>query len=227
MNNEVIFFTHVACVILTVGIGMRGKVPFLGILFCLFLWISNLFVIKEIECFGIVITTCDAYTVGSILCLNLIQEFKGKQESRKWLYRGLAGLGIFVIMSRFQNLYQGADHSLEIENAFKTTLQYCTRIVTASFVVTFLMDRLDMVIFNFLKSKWPLTDFSCRFLGSTLISQLLDTILFTFIGLGGIIISPWSCILTAYIVKMSTILLMGTLFFLAKKWIYNPLKSNI
>ena len=166
-----------------------------------------------------------AYTVGGILCLNLIQEFYGDKQSRKVLSFSFIGLIVFMLMGLFQNMYQSPPHCSEIETSFKVILGFCPRIVVSSLVVTFIMDRFDMFLFKMMKNKMPKADFSLRFLCSILITQFLDTVLFTFIGLWGIISHPWDCILIAYTIKLITIILMGLVLMVGKKWVASQFKD--
>lgn len=227
MNNELLVFFHLVVVVgLIVGAKVYGKEA-LGLLFSLFLVISNIFVTKEMEFCSLVITTCDVYTVGSILSLNLIQEIYGKKESRKYLWKGLFGLIVFLFMSFFQNSYLPTPHSLPTHNAFSLILSHTPRIVIASLVVTFVSDRIDMKIFQKVKHALPDLPFVSRFISSTLISQLIDTVLFSFLGLYGVVENIWHCIGVAYVVKALLILGSALYFFFTKKEFYKPSEAKL
>ncbi len=218
--NEILVPCHLAVVVAaTIGVKRWGKEG-LGALFSLFLLISNLFVTKEISLANLIITTCDVYTVGSILCLNLIQEIYGKKESRKYLYRGILFLALFLAMSLFQNTYLSAPHSEEISLAFKKIFSHTPRIILASFFITLVSDRIDMFIFQTAKKKFPNHLFVMRFLLSTIFSQLIDTVLFSFLALYGVVESIWNCIFVAYFVKVILISGSALCFFFTKKDFY-------
>ena len=222
MNNEFIVLFHlVAVVVLVIGAKTCGKEG-LGMLFALFLLTSNIFVTKEMEFCSLTITTCDVYTIGSILSLNLIQEIYGKKESRKYLWRGLGVLVIFLLMSFFQNSYFPTAHSLATHNAFSLILCHTPRIIISSLVVTFVSDRIDMLLFQKVKQAFPKLPFVSRFVSSTLLSQLLDTIMFSFLALNGIVENIWHCIWVAYFVKSTFILASALYFLFTKKEFYKP-----
>lgn len=220
MMNEILIPIHLISVVgITILVKNMGK-DGLGALFALFLLVSNFFVTKEIEVANLVMTTCDVYTIGSILCLNLIQEIYGKQESRKYLYRGILLLCVFLLMSIFQNRCISATHSYEIDSAFKKIFDHTPRIVLSSLFVTFVSDRVDMMIFQKVRQAFPNLPFVVRFLSSTVFSQLIDTFLFPFLALYGIVESIWNCIWVAYFVKIIFILGSSFYFFFTKKEFY-------
>lgn len=220
LTNEMLIPCHLAAVVATtIGVKKLGKEG-LGALFTLFLVISNLFVTKEIQVAGLMITTCDVYTIGSILCLNLIQEIYGKKESRKYLYRGILFLCVFLAMSLFQNAYLSAPYSEEISVAFKKILNHTPRIIVASLIVTLMSDRIDMFIFQTAKQRFPNHLFVTRFLFSTVVSQLVDTLLFSFLALYGVVENIWHCIFVAYFVKVIMISGSALCFFFTKKDFY-------
>jgi len=199
-------------------IGKEG----LGAGFILFLLISNLFVTKEIHAWGLTLTVCDVYTVGSILCLNLIQEIYDKKTSRKYLYLGMIILSFFLVMSHFQVTYFPTDHSRAFSDAFDKILIHTPRIVGASLLVTFISDTIDMKVFNFLKNRSPHFPFPYRFLISTVGSQLLDTVLFSFIGLYGIVENLWHCIWVSYGIKVLFVLAITFFSLYVTKDFYTP-----
>ena len=45
--------------------------------------IANLFVLKQIHLFGMEVTASDGYAIGSLLGLNVLQEFYGKKEAKQ------------------------------------------------------------------------------------------------------------------------------------------------
>lgn len=218
-TNEVIFFIHLIVVLAIVLLGCRGGKSYLLVIFCVFMLIANLFAIKEIKCFGLLITYCDIYIIGAVLCLNITQEIYGKKTSRSFLYKGCCVITIFLIMSRFHVWYTPTPHCLKIDASFKDMLSYTPRMAITSLFCTFVMDRLDMRLFHFLRIKFPKLNFIFRFVGSTFFSQFFDTTLFVFLALYGVVEHPWSCIFAAYTFKVLIIACMSSFLIVAKKLI--------
>ena len=67
------------------------------------------------------------------------------------------------------------------------------------------MQQIDILFFAFLKKKLPQTDFSLRAAISLVLSQFLDTVLFSFAGLYGIVASVMDIILISLLVKLIVI----------------------
>ena len=80
--NELIFFAHVLIsVALMLGALRFGRVVLVAAI-CLQEVLANLFVLKQVTLFGLEVTCSDAYAIGSIIGLNLLQEFYGKERAR-------------------------------------------------------------------------------------------------------------------------------------------------
>ena len=86
MINELIFIFH--CLIIASSslfalfLGSYGLVAFI----CIQCILANLFVIKQITLFGYTATCSDAFTVGATLGLNLLQEYFGKNITKKTIW---------------------------------------------------------------------------------------------------------------------------------------------
>ena len=71
--NETIFFLHIFSALLFLALAIRlGKMA-LGVYVALSGVLANLFVVKQIELFGLHATASDVFAVGGILGLNLLQ----------------------------------------------------------------------------------------------------------------------------------------------------------
>lgn len=225
MNNECLVLLHLSAIVTCVVWAKKYGKEALGFIFTLFLLTSNIFITKEMELCYLAVTTCDVYTIGSVLSLNLIQEIYGRKEARTYLYRGILALIVFLIMSLFQTRYIPTVHSEKIHEAFFLIFSHTPRIVISSLLITFVSDRIDMTIFRQLKKRFPEWPFISRFLSSTLISQLLDTILFGILALKGIVENMWHCIGMAYGVKVALILGSSLYFIFTKKEFYKVEKT--
>lgn len=203
----------------------------LQIFFCLgFLWIAlklgkaalisygslqavlaNLFVLKQINLFSLSVTPSDPFAVGSILSLNLLQEFFGKKAAQKSIWISFFSLAFFALCSQVQIFY--------LPNAFdSTSISYekillpSLRICLASFAAFFITQQLDLRLFPRLRGS-----LRRRIFFSLLLSQLLDTILFTLLGLWGSVESLLSIILVSFTLKCVAILCSASCINFTKK----------
>ncbi len=178
--------------------------------------LANLFVTKQIILFGLNATASDAYTIGAVLGLNLLQEYYGKSITKKAVWISFFILIFYAIMSQIQLLFIPSQFDVN-QSHFYAILYAMPRITVASFSVYLFVQHLDRIIYGYLKKL-----FNHRFLvGRNYVSigicQLADTILFSFFGLYGIVQNIWSIILVSYAIKMAALFLTTPFLMAAKK----------
>ena len=216
MINELIFIFHAAFMscsaLAALWFGQAALVAFIT-LQCV---LANLFVIKQITLFGLTATTADAFTIGSVLGLNLLQEYYGRPSVRKAIWVSFTLMVFYAIASQIQLIY--------LPNAFDTTqahfvpiLSLMPRIVGASFTVYLLVAHIDAWLFAHLQRWFSGTRLAIRTFVSMAVCQLIDTILFSFLGLYGIVDNIWQIILISYTIKIATAVVAMPFVGIAKK----------
>lgn len=184
-------------------------------LFCV---LANAFVIKETTLFGLNVTCTDAYAVGSLLTLNLLQQYHGKKSALKMVYLSFFTLAAFALLAFFQLQYSpsSADRA---HSAYATILTHSPRIMGASLLTFFVVQRFDIAFFALLNRtfrSWP----SFALIALSLIaSQVIDTLIFSFLGLYGIVQSIGDVILISLLVKGAAIAIMAPLSSLSRFFI--------
>src|ERR1700722_12989500 len=80
--NELTFVIHALLIsassLIALRLGTSALVSFVST--CCIL--ANLFVIKQVSLFGLSATGSDAFTIGAVLGLNMLQEYYGKLAAR-------------------------------------------------------------------------------------------------------------------------------------------------
>ena len=103
--NEVLFFLHLLLIFSFALFALKlGKI-FLTTWIAIQAILANLFVIKQICFFHFNITCSDAFAIGSVLGLNLLQEYYDKQSAKKALWAAFFAMFFFSIMSQMHLLY--------------------------------------------------------------------------------------------------------------------------
>lgn len=171
--------------------------------------IANLFVLKQIDLFGLEVTASDAFAIGSLLGLNFLQEFFGQQEAKKTTWICFFFMTFFALVSQLHLLFQPSTHDAS-HSAFVTLLSPSLRLLIASMAVFFIVQQIDIRFFSFLKKKLPGTPFAFRVAISLILAQALDTILFSFAGLYGIVASMFDIIVMSLIIKCIVIFCLTT-----------------
>ena len=207
--NELLFLIHTFLVIgFVFGAARLGKSSLIALI-ALQGILANLFVIKQMTLFGFSVTCSDVFSVGCILALNLLQEYYGRESAQLASKISLISLVFFACMSQFHLLYSpiGSDPFIPI---FAST----PRIILASVAVFGLVQQLDVRLFAFLKGR-----FALRMATSLLVSQFLDTLLFSFFGLYGLVDSVFDIVVVSYLVKCAIIGTSSMLVAFSKRWV--------
>ncbi len=223
--NELIFIAHIALVIFFVLLALRLGKNYLFTLVILQAVLANLFVIKQIDLFSKTVTATDVFIVGAILSQNLLQEFFGKKEAIKAIKVTFFSLIIFLIMAKVHLWYTPSVYDSSNE-AFKRILTYFPRILISSIVAFFTVQRVDVIVFSFLKKIFSEKKLPLRILLSNIFSQLLDTVIFSFLALFNIVESISSVIIFSFLIKVLTISISAPFMGFSKKIVRQTLKEN-
>lgn len=192
----------------------------------LFVWIgistilANLQVVKTIEIFGLTATLGNAMYGTAFLVTDILNEKYGKKDAQKAVWLGFFTLIVMTIIMQLALLFQPHPDDFAQES-LATIFGIIPRIALGSLAAYLVSQFTDVYIFTYLKKKFP-TDgqFWIRNNGSTMVSQLLDTLVFTSIAfLGEYPMHVWfEIFVTTYLLKW-VISLMDTPFgYIAKRF---------
>lgn len=214
--NEGIFITHVVLVVGAVLLSLRGGKNVLVALIALQAVLANLFVVKQISLFGCSVTCSDVFAIGSILGLNLLQEYFGKAEANLAVKASFWSLCFFTLMSKIHLFYVPIPADTA-HQAFAEILGSTGRISCASIFVYFLVQKWDVFFYGKLQTLIP-RHFLLRFGISITVAQFFDTVLFSYLGLYGLVESMWDIVLMSFLAKCIVIACSGFFISLTKKW---------
>lgn len=215
--NELIFFSHLLVILGAVVIALRlGKEALIS-LFILLTIVANLFVTKEMVCFGFTITCTDAYTVGAMLIMNLIQELYGKKVAGRILVSLFFLLALFVVMGQIHLQYHPAKSDV-MHGAFKQILALTPRTMFVSIGAGLLAQKIGIELFGRLRQKMESLPFWIPFALAAAVTQLIDTTLYTYGALYGILHNMGDIIAISYLIKLTTIAVMAPCTLFMKKW---------
>lgn len=214
--NELFFFLHILFVFLGLLVSLRiGKEALVSII-CLQVVLANLFVVKQMDLFGLSVTCADVYIVGAMLGLNLLQEYFGEKIVKKTVWiNGLCSI-FYLVMTRFQLFY--------IPNSFDTTdglfagiLQFIPRIVIASLFTIFVAQLLEISLYRFLKKFFKSKYLISRNIIALIFVQFVDTLMFSFLGLYGIVGNIFDVIVMSFFIKVIVIFSLSPFLGFVKK----------
>lgn len=204
--NEVIFVFHTIFIALTIlGALYLGKHALIGVI-CFLGVFSNLLVIKQMTFFGFDVTCSDVFAVGALLGLNLAQEYFGSSWAKKTIILNFYMMLVYLIVSQFHLWYipnQFDSTHLHFDAIFSTM----PRITIASISVYVLVQLFDTQLYGFLHRLCKGRYLVGRSMISLLVSQLLDTVLFSFAALYGTVGSVTHIIIVSYVIKIACIII--------------------
>ena len=206
MINEFIFIIHSLIISISTLCALRiGKDALIALVATLSI-IANLFVTKQIVLGGFIITAADAYTIGAVLALNMLQEYFGGFAAIRAIWISFFMMFIAAIAGQIQLWYLPALCDA-MHPHFQAILSHSPRIIAASLIAYLVSQHIDRTVFAWLSIRFKGHLMIARFCSSTLLAQLIDTLLFTFLGLYGIVESVQDVVLISYFVKLCAVIL--------------------
>ncbi len=228
--NEVIFLVMILFTMAMNLFAFRRGPEWLMALIAVEIVLMNIFAIKQMNLFGLAVTGGNVMYAAIFLSTDLLSEFHGK----KWAFRAVK-VGFFAaifaaISLQFILIFQPNDFDFA-QTHFLELFNFLPRIVIGSLVAYFVAQNLDVHLFHKIKSKTGEKYLWLRNTGSTAISQLIDTLIFTTVGLliipglpenkylAGVISMEifWEVVLFTYLIKLIAAILDTPFIYLAKK----------
>ena len=152
---------------------------------------ANIEVLIVIIAFGMEMTLGNVLFASTFLVTDIISEIYGKKEAKTAVHIGIATSMLFIVLSQWWLLYTPAKSDFAMP-AMQTIFSNTPRLMITSMVVYAIVQEFDVWAYH----KWwdftnKLVGDRERFLwlrnnGSTLISQFLNNILYTFGAFWGI-----------------------------------------
>lgn len=180
----------------------------------LFIWIpiativANIQVIQTIELFGLAATLGNIVYASSFLVTDILNEIYGRKEANKAVWIGFFSLITMTLLMNLALLFeplQGDDFSGISHESLSTIFSLMPRIVVASLMAYLVSQRHDVWSYQFWKKKFPgKKKIWLRNNLSTMVSQLLDSVIFTlvaFLGKYGAEIL-FEIFITTYVLKL-------------------------
>ena len=185
---------------------------------------ANIEVLILVNAFGMEQTLGNILFASTFLVTDILSEIAGKKEAQKAVNLGIFTSVLFIIISQSWLLYQPSANDWAQE-PIRSIFSNAPRLMIVSVLVYAICQRFDVWAYhkwwNFTKTKFGDEK---RFLwlrnnGSTLISQLLNTILYTFGAFWGMYEFPVliNIALASYVIFIVTSLADTPFVYLARK----------
>jgi len=188
----------------------------------LFIWIAivtilcNIQVIKTVEIFGVVTTLGNILYATVFLATDILSEKYGKEEARKGVLVGFFSMILMIVTMNLAILYVPHESDF-VQESLETIFGIMPRIGIASIIAYILSQYIDTGIYEYLKNKtdkiWIRNNLS------TIISQLIDSVVFTTIAFLGVFESGVfvQILITTYLFKFVVAALDTPFIYIAKR----------
>jgi len=191
---------------------------------------ANIEVLILIVAFGVEQTLGNVLFASSFLVTDILSEIYGKKEAGRAVKVGCVTSVVFIILSQYWLQYVPSANDFAMPS-MQTIFSNTPRVMIAGLVAYAISEAFDVWAYhkwwNFTEKK---TGSHTRFLwlrnnGSTLISQLINTLIFTWGAFGGVydIKTVWSITLATYLIYIVTSI-CDTPFVYIARVIYNRAK---
>lgn len=191
----------------------------------IFMWIvfatilANIQVLTNINLFGLKATLGNIVYGTIFLGTDVLTEVYGNKEAKKAVFIGFGVMIAYFIIMQLAISFTPNEADWAMPH-LRALLEIVPQILIGSALAFIVSQLIDVQVFSKIKEKLPDNKYLfIRNNGSTLISQLIDTIIFVPIAFYGVYEAPilFEIIITTYIVKLIVALLDTPIIYFAKK----------
>ncbi|MGX6411986.1 queuosine precursor transporter [Bacillus amyloliquefaciens] len=191
----------------------------------LFVWIgfatvcANLQVVKTVELFGLTATLGNIMYGTVFFATDVLNEKYGPREARKAVWLGFSTLLALTCAMQGALLYKPAASDIA-QPALETIFGFLPRVALGSLLAFIFSQTIDVYVYSAIRRIFP----SDRLLwlrnsGSTALSQLLDTFIFTAVAFIGVYSAGvwFSIFISTYLIKFAVSLISVPYAYMAKR----------
>ena len=194
--------------------------------------LANIEVLVVVDAFGIEQTLGNVLFATTFLVTDILSETSGKKAARRAVLIGVASLTFFLILTQLWVRYLPSESDWAMPS-IQTLFSFAPRTIGASLAVYILSQQFDVWIYH---QWWNLTErlsgshrswLWVRNNGSTMISQLINTVVFTLLAFYGVYDTDTlvSIMLSTYIVYFIISILDTPVIYLARR--INEKRQNV
>lgn len=185
---------------------------------------ANIEVLIVVYAFGMEMTLGNVLFASTFLVTDIVSELYGKKEAQKAVNIGIVTSLAFIVISQWWLLYTPASSDFAMDS-MRVIFSNTPRTMIVSMVVYAVVQKFDVWAYHM---WWKFTEKRCgdskkylwvRNNGSTLISQFLNDVLFTFAAFWGIhsIGTIWNIVISSYVIYIVTSLADTPFIYAARK----------
>ena len=182
--------------------------------------LGNIAVCKNVDLFGLSTTAGNVLYASTFLVTDILSEKYGKKSATRAVLYSFSIMLLWMLGTQLILWFTPNENDF-VNESLKVVFGLVPRITAGSLAGFIVSQNLDVALYHLI---WNRTGGGKRMLwlrnnGSTLTSQLVDTVIFTFIAFWGVYPAPVfiSILLTTYLFKAIVALLDTPFMYLARK----------
>lgn len=224
--NEVIFIAFTLFLISLNLVAFRLGKTYMFILIAIYSVIMNIFVTKQFTLFGLEVTGGNALYGAIFLLTDLLSEHFSKKDALRSVAAGFLSVLVFVVATQVLLAFTPNEYDFAQES-ITTLFSVTPRILIGSLIAYAIAQTIDVYLYDKIRKFTKEKYIFLRNNGSTLLSQLIDSIIFTAVGLTtftslgleGIIDASifWQVTLATYAIKVVVALIDTPFIYLSYK----------
>ena len=192
----------------------------------LFIWIpisviiANIQVTKTVQLFSLEATLGNIVYATSFLATDILSECYTKEDAKRAVTIGFFSMIVMTVMMNLALQFAPAQSDF-VHESMVTIFAVMPRIAIASLLAYTAAQFHDIFAYARIKEHFPSNSLLwLRNNGSTMISQLIDSVIFTFVAFYGVFEMSvlWEILLTTYVLKVVVAMADTPFIYLAKKW---------
>lgn len=194
--------------------------------------LANIEVMILVDAYGLEQTLGNVMFASTFLITDIISENEGREKAGQVVNLGIAASLIFIVISQFWLLYTPSANDWAFPH-FQALFSNTPRIVIAGFAVYAIVQKMDIFLYH---KWWAFTEKKfgnkhgmlwLRNNGSTLITQLLNAVLFNVIAFAGTYPTHtlFTIIISTYVIYIVAAVLDTPFIYLARRIKQNSLKK--
>lgn len=179
--------------------------------------LANIFVTKQMKLFGLTATGGNVLYASIFLATDLLNEHYSREDAKDAVKIGFMASLLYLISSQFI-VYYVPFESDKIHEGMQSIFDLAPRIIVASLLAYLVSQFHDIWAYNFIWKKTGQKLLWLRNNGSTWISQLIDSVLFSVVAFMGTGYDVFQIIISTYILKIF-VAFLDTPFMYLSYWV--------
>ncbi len=165
--------------------------------------ICNIQVVKLVNLFGMTATLGNIVYASNFFATDVLSEYYGKKEARRAVLLGFSMLVVATLWMQLALLFKPSLEDFSQEH-LSAIFSLMPRISLASLTAYIIAQLHDVWAFHFWKEKTKGKHLWLRNNASTMVSQLIDSVVFTTLAFLGVVDPKtfWSILATTYLFKL-------------------------